>query len=433
MNKNDFEKQFKEAIEAGRNRNYSKSIEILLSLGAVSDAPEIQLFLGRAFHASGEFGKAVVALRSYLELQPDDIRGWFFLGRAYMAVNHYKQALICFKKCCETDANNSLFLSHLGFAELKLKHINNAVAHLEQAHIADPNNEYIFRGYRNALYVQALRIINTGDYKLANQMLSFVIENGGATLSAYLYRAFTWKNLGDAGRALLDIEAALAFSPDDPDLLFQKAMLLMQNQRIDEAFILLDALKIKMPEFKGIELTDTILTIWQASQSLLQGNPKTTLQLVLPLIRRGENNALLRTLAAQANLELKRYEKAINHFHRAIELDPEAVDLRISLAMTYIEVNDFENAKHIIQGAKARGAPPEDTEFIEVLCITQGPYDPSLMLPVVQRLLHHRGDRCCPGSSWLFRLALMASPEPELPRLRSSELRHAPGKSPTAR
>lgn len=392
MNKNEFEKRFREAIEAGKSRNYNKAIEILLSLSALSDAPEIQLFLGRAFHASGEFGKAVVALRSYIELEPDDVRGWFFLGRAYMAVSHYKQAYICFKKCCEHDQNNPLFLSHLGFAELKLKHITNAVAHLEQAHIADPDNEYIFRGYRNSLYVQALRLINSGEYELANQMLSFVISNGGTAVSSYLYRAFTWKNLGDITNALSDIETALTYAPDDPDILFQKAMLLMQHQRIDEAFALLDKLKITMPEFKGVELTDTILTIWQASQSLLQGNPKTALQLILPLIRRGEHHALLHTLAAQANLELKRYEKAINHFHRAIELDPDAIDLRISLAMTYLEIEDYENAKHIVQGAKARGAKPEDTEFIDVLCITQGPYDPVLMLPVVQRLLHQKPD-----------------------------------------
>ena len=392
MTKKEYQEKLSDAVKAGISRDYSKAAEILLSLSAASDEPEVQLYLGRAFHGAKEYGKAILALRRYIEIFPDDVKGWFFLGRAYMAVNQYRQALLCFRNCCGNDGNNPLFLSHLGYAELKLRQTDKAVQHLEQAHTADPANEYIFRGYRNALYIQAIRLINAGEPELANQMLTFVIANGGASVSAHLYRAHTWKALGQIKQSLDDIEAALVFAPHDPDILFQKAMLLLQLQRVDEAFALLSALKIQLPDFKNIELTDTILTTWQASQCLMQGNPKTALRLVLPLIRQGENNALLRTIAAQANLELKHDEKAINHFLRAIELDPNAVDLRISLAMTYLEINDFDNARHIIQGAKARGALTEDTEFIDVLCITQGPYDPLLILPVVQRLLHDRPD-----------------------------------------
>ena len=54
--------------------------------------PQALLFLGRAYHALGEFSRAAQALNFYLRGKPDSIAGRFFLGRVYIALEAYPEA-----------------------------------------------------------------------------------------------------------------------------------------------------------------------------------------------------------------------------------------------------------------------------------------------------------------------------------------------------
>jgi len=82
-----YEQLFEEAVEAGRNRDYAKSVEILLRIvGSTDRFPQALLYLGRSYHALGEHARAVQSLNFYVQQRPSSSAGHFFLGRAYIAL-----------------------------------------------------------------------------------------------------------------------------------------------------------------------------------------------------------------------------------------------------------------------------------------------------------------------------------------------------------
>ena len=96
----DREQVFQLAIKAGQKRDYKKAINLLESLvvNGVAWKPEILIYLGRSYHAIGEFSLAVAALNYFLSIKSGDWYGWFFLGRSYLAMESWNLAISCLKK-----------------------------------------------------------------------------------------------------------------------------------------------------------------------------------------------------------------------------------------------------------------------------------------------------------------------------------------------
>ena len=81
---------FEEALRAGRNHDYARSVEILLRIvGSTDKFPQALLYLGRSYHALGEHAKAAQALNFFVQQKPGSAAGHFFLGRAYLALEAY--------------------------------------------------------------------------------------------------------------------------------------------------------------------------------------------------------------------------------------------------------------------------------------------------------------------------------------------------------
>jgi tetratricopeptide (TPR) repeat protein len=99
----DYSALFEEAIGAGKKRDYAHAVELLTRIvGATDRYPQALLFLGRAYHALGEFSRAAQALNFYVRGKPDSIAGHFFLGRVYIALEAYPEAFRHLK--CVVDA-----------------------------------------------------------------------------------------------------------------------------------------------------------------------------------------------------------------------------------------------------------------------------------------------------------------------------------------
>src|SRR6056297_3503039 len=88
-----------EALELGRRRNYKQAVQKLLYLISADDSlDEAFLYLGRSFHALGEYSRAIDALRSFVEKRQSSSAGHFFLGRSYLAMNIYPHAAVHLRK-----------------------------------------------------------------------------------------------------------------------------------------------------------------------------------------------------------------------------------------------------------------------------------------------------------------------------------------------
>ena len=382
---------FSQALAAGANRDYSAAETLLTRIMAETDSmPEVWLYLGRTRHAMGHPERAVAAFRAYLERCPEDANGWFFLGRSYLGIGLAREAARCLGKASELGKRDAETWALFGFAELKLKRPAKARSCLEEAVRLAPDNASIHRGYINALFVEAIRILNRGDPAAAAHMIAYVIAEGLDGPAQRLYRARAYKDQGKFVEALADLEAAISMSPDDASLRMQAAALKFSLGDAGAAISEMEASGLKLPELPESSWSTEALERWRVMAAMEAGDHKAALAAATERLRKGDKDAAIRAVAAQANFELGRYGRAAAHFKRAVELDPASPDLRLGLALAYWESGQFAEAKAAAASATKHGAKPDEARYIEVLCDAKLGTSAGLLLPRLRNLLQAR-------------------------------------------
>lgn len=382
---------FNQALAAGADRDYSKAESLLTRIMAETDTlPEVWLYLGRTRHAMGYPERAVAAFRAYLERCPEDANGWFFLGRSFLGIGLAREAARCLGKASELGRHDAETWALSGFAELKLKRPAKARACLEEAVKLAPGNASIHRAYINALFVEAIRILNRGDPAAASHMIGFVITEGLDGPLQRLYRSRAFKDQGMLTEALADLEAAIGMSPEDASLRIQAAALRFSLGDARAAIAEMSAAGLKLPGLPESSWSAEALERWRVISAMEAGDHKAALAAATERLRRGDKDAAIRAVAAQANFELGRYERAAAHFKRAVEVDPASPDLRLGLALAYWETGQFAEAKSSAHSATKRGAKPEEASYIEVLCDAKLGTRAEALLPKLRSLLKSR-------------------------------------------
>lgn len=401
------------AIEAGRKRDYAEAEELLSRIVSETDGlPEAWLFLGRARHARGDFERAALAYRRYLELRPDDASGWFFSGRSWLALGRPKYAISCFRAAIAKGKTGSECWALLGFAELRARHAAKAVECLERAVNASPDDSRVYRGYLNALYVHGVSLLRRGDAEAAAGALGFVIDNGLDTISIRLVRTRALRLAGRIDEAIEDLEAAIRQAPGDVSLRLHMASLKLAAGDPETALAIMDKYGVKPPDGSVAEWTESALDRFRALSAFKAGNYRESLAAAIDRIKAGDRDAAIRALAAQANLALGRFARAVEHFRRAMEADPASPELRLGLAHAFLEARDFTAAKAAAKAAAARGAPPADTRYVETICaVEMGAYSTTLMQDIRSLLKAHPAD---PRLMMAYAECLYKSGDPEL-------------------
>ncbi len=124
--------------------------------------------------------------------------------------------------------------------------------------------------------------------------------------SAYLYIAFTYRRSGMQQKAIRAYEKAEAYSKKTPE-----------KERLYIKAFYTDAIE------RNPEKTDSIL------QQIVQQYPK---------------EKRIRLALARRYRDKRQYEKAINEFNKALELDPNFADVYNGLGYTYARMGDFDKA-----------------------------------------------------------------------------------------
>jgi tetratricopeptide (TPR) repeat protein len=402
-----------EAIKAGSARDYGRAVDILTALIAEGEAPvEALLFLGRSYHALGESGKAVAAFRAFLRAGGDEAAGGFFLGRSYLAAGRLSEASQCFKRSLEADPDSAAAWALLGAAQLKLRRSKLALSCLEKAVGLAPDDRRIFRGYVNALFVRACRLLAKGDADMARQMLGFVIDNGLDGAAPRLWRARAYRELGRFNEALADCEAAIRQSPDDGSLLWLRAGLLLSSGREAEALEEFEALRGEYPELPGLPPDERSLARLRASLAFRDERWKEAANEALGLLKQTPGDASLRAIVAESLRNLGQLERSMNHWQRAIEADPDAAEFRLGLALTLYGLEDYEGALGQAEKARRLGADPEEVDYCSVLSAARAGASPEALIPRLQDLIRKRG--ADPLAMFALAEALYRSGRPDL-------------------
>ena len=379
-------------MNAGASRDYPRAVELLLSILSGEDAPaEALLFLGRSYHALGEVGKSVAAFRAYLRAEGDEATGCFFLGRAYMASGRPGEASQYLKRSLELDPDRAVGWALLGAAQLRLRKSKLALSCLEKAVALAPEDRRIFHGYLNALFVRACRLLGRGDADMARQMLSFDIQNGLDGTAPRLWRARAFRELGRYNEALVDCEAALEASPSDASLRWLRAGLLLSSGRQQEALSEFEALREEHPELPGIPQDERSLGRLKASVAFRGGQWREAASTALGLLKQDSADPSLRAIVAESLRNLGQLERSRDHWLRAIELDGNAADFRLGLAMTLYELGDYAGARGQAEHARRLGADAADVDYYAVLSAARLGESSSALIPRLQELVRQRG------------------------------------------
>jgi len=349
-----YEQLFEEAVEAGRNRDYAKSVEILLRIvGSTDRFPQALLYLGRSYHALGEHARAVQSLNFYVQQRPSSSAGHFFLGRAYIGLEAFPSAIRHLRRATELNPKFAAAFGLLGFAWLKARRSEKAIWCFAKALELDPNNTRLQVGYLNTALVLAIRLFYRGQLLDSARLFSEVLEQRQSSILPHLYLASIYKELGKNNASLFHIDAASQMSPEDPFLHLQKALVLLSQDQKKEAA---EELRI------GTQLLKSAVSPEGNTKDVLrfitvnlfrEKRYRETILYGTRLLKDDYGDPHLHMLVGESYRNLGDLTKAKNHFLRALEKDKGSLEIRYGLFAVLWDRGEFlellKETGHLLQ------------------------------------------------------------------------------------
>jgi Flp pilus assembly protein TadD len=349
-----------QALKAGRQHDYQRAVDLLVRVvGSTDQFPQAQLYLGRAYHALGQYANAAQVLGFYVRARPDSLAGQFFLGRAYLGMGEYGLAVRHLKRAVEQEPTFSPAYGLLGLACLKARRPDKAIWWFARALEVDPSNKRLQVGYLNTALVLAIRLFFRGDLVDSARLFNEVLEQRRGSILPHLYLAAIYRELGKHTLALYHMDAASRISPQDPYLHLQKAVVLLsQGDKTAAAQeIRAGTLLLKSNVSPGGTPAEVLRFI--AVNLFREGRYREAVFYGGRLLRRSYKDSQMHALVAEAYRNIGEREKARNHYRRAIEGDKDSLELRYGLLAVLWELGEYKDllreAARILQRDRTDG------------------------------------------------------------------------------
>jgi tetratricopeptide (TPR) repeat protein len=356
----DYAALFAEALDAGRKRDYPRAVELLTRIvGSTDRFPQALLYLGRAYHAIGEYSRAAQALNFYLRGRPESVPGSFFLGRVYLALEAYPAAIRHLKRAVEGDPGFSPAYGLLGLACLKARRPDKAIWWFAKSLEIDPQNKRLQVGYLNTALVLAIRLFYRGELVDSARLFTEVLEQRRASILPHLYLATIYRELGKDNFALYHMDAASQISPQDPFLHLQKAVILLaQGEKASAAEeIRIGTQLLKSAGIPGGSPEDILRFI--TINLFKEKRYRETVYYGTKLLKGAYDDPQLHAIVAEAYRNLGELLKAKNHYMRAIEKDRASRELRYGMLAVLWERREFapllSEAARLLQADRSDG------------------------------------------------------------------------------
>lgn len=367
------ENQLNKAIKYGQFRNYTQAIKILepLAVEFTIKCPKIMLYLGRAYHAIKDFSLAISAFHTYLAINSHDASAWFFLGRSYLAMDLYKKACSAFSKSLQIKPNSCQTLALSAFTLLKLKDSQKALKTFEAALTLEPDNEKLNNGYKNALFIEAVKTYQKNNPNLAMRMFEFLINNDFDSVIVYLYYGHCLEAQNYLVEALQAYKNAINLSPEDESLKWYEIQILL---KINQNSILQKIESLQTKNNNPYSLLDLEIDI--IYQTLDKQNWQGVINLGRQYIKKyvdSQNIGYIDEVHYAMGIACKKLKKlsaAINHFLLAQKINSQNLLCRQELLSTYLDLQDFESIQKELNKKDAKFAKlNKDTIlYYQVIC-----------------------------------------------------------------
>ncbi|MBI9100839.1 MAG: tetratricopeptide repeat protein [Spirochaetales bacterium] len=386
----EYEDLFNKAFQAGKKRNYKRSLKLFQQLVTLTDEfPSSFLYMGRCCHAMGETEQAVLFFKYYLKRFPGSTTGLFFLGRTYLALGAWNKGLSTLNRVYKKKPDFPQVKAFLGFGFLKYKKIEPAVTFLGKAVEETPDNDKLYQAYLNALYLQGLKAFYREDMELAGQILTFLATKGAETILLYLHMAIIEKERGNFRDSLSWYDKALEEQPDDILIIIQRAELLYLAGDKEEAMAIWE----KFAVFNGMarETVNPLnLCRLSAIEHYQKGKYRKAFYFATQVLKH-EKDPNMHLVAAESARNMGNFEIAVNHYNRVIDIDHNMIEPRYGLIMAFWQQSEWSEV--LVQLNKMKRLAPDDEigRYYRTLCYCKIGENPDENLEMVINEIHLSG------------------------------------------
>ena len=285
--------------------------------------PEFFFQYGIALFLNKNYQDSIICLNTAINLKNDFAAAYLILGDTLRAINKSHDAIEAYTKSIFHDNKNYLAHYSLGHLLVECKKPKEALFSLEQVIILNPKFDQAYSGI-------GVAYINLGQNELAYNVLTKAIELNSLDATYYLNRGNVLANLRRFDESLLDYDKAIALKPDFAQAYCNRGYILVNFLfKPDAAKILFDVAIVLQPD----------LTIAYVNR-------------------------------AECFVRLNEFEKALDDFLRALEMDPES-EFTLGKCLHYkMKICDWDNlaegiliCESMIEGSMLTAVPFETLHF----------------------------------------------------------------------
>ena len=385
---NKYEKLFRQALQAGSERDYGKAVLLLNRIIVETDTiHEAFLYLGRSYHALGNYDSAIKMLKIYIDYEDDSPKGYFFIGRTYLAVGFPRKSARYLIKALELAPDNTEIMGLLGISFLKMKKIESAVSVLEKAMGIQPDNRSIQNAYLNSVYAKGVKEFYYGDIELARQIFEFLKDNNRLSDNIDLLLAVIARENCNYEKSLDLYKSVIKRNPDDDMLKVQIIPLLIKTGNQSEAARLIAELTEKNIPLNINNLNSSDINRILAIEYFNKNNYREALLYAKKIIRENYYDNEMHMLMGEIFRQTGRNDRAENHFNLVLKRDSDKKEARYGKIMVFWTEERFEDLYDEI--IKLENKYPEDevAYYYKPLVMCRLDYPSEETIPLIEEVL----------------------------------------------
>ncbi len=368
MNASAYQEMFRDALSAGKRRDYHRSVQLLKSIIAETDSiPKALLYLGRSYHALEEHERAIRTFRQFIAVAPEESAGFFFLGRTYLSMEMPEYAIVYLKEAMKRNRDEPYIYGLLGLAYLKLKRSAIALKMLEEAVERAPEQKNLYNGYLNALTIQAIKLFQQGDLDMSGQMFRFLVKNGEKGILPHVYLALIERTLGNGEEALYHYDRALEYSPHDNLLRLSRVTLLFSTGKSGLAANEMEKLKTVFPGLEEIPHDELTMNKFMAIQFLQEDNLGKALFHAKQVLK-AQNDPEMHMVMGEVMRSRGEYTKAFNHFQRVLEAKKSSFEAYYGIILTLWDQGEYRQILKMLNRLDRIDPNNNFTSYYRIIC-----------------------------------------------------------------
>ncbi len=327
----------------------------------------------RLYFEIGQTGKALSIIDQVQTIDSNDEDALLLKGEIFLRKGLVPDAMAIFREM-ERNAgeDDSCTFLNIAYVMNDCQRFDDALKLLEKANAIDPNNTDI-------LFEKTYSLEQKEEYDEAIETYNHILDIDPYANEAWfnLGQLFSYKGL--YSKAIEAFDYAYTITPTDYQSLFQKANVLFLCEKYQEAAeayeeysdltgetsstcILIGECLEKMNDVASAEvLYKKAYAMDEKNVDALKGlcicsldqeNPKEALEIANKAIRLAGESSELLIYKAEALVFLEKINEAIICYKRALNLDPQQVDVLIALGNLHVDSGKYEIALHYYQQAK---------------------------------------------------------------------------------